>query len=271
MFKVYLFILFTFLVSANAVFGCTCGHSSIAESFEQADAIVVAKAISFKPASFTWDTPLYEGDDKVVKTVREEVIGQQVKIEISRWFKGEDQQKVIYLSQPSSTCDKEFKAADLSKTFLFYLFYNKKNKASTIIACGRSHRIEGAADDLSWLSGLPGSLNRTRLAGTIRFNDYQDMFPTVAGVKIKITGKGKVYELVSDKNGLYEIWDVPAGDYEITAEMPDDKKIDWTVSTPNDVFDIWYQDEPEPDGSKVTLAPKSSGGIDFMLVNKWTK
>ena len=267
--KMRAFIFLLFLLSANAIFGCMCGHSSISESYGVVDAVVVAKVISFKPKTVYQDMIIYENDDdKVGRKVQDILRGQEVKIEVSRWFKGENRRPVIYLSQPSSTCDKEFRNADLNKKYLFYLHFDKKYKTYKIRTCGRSDSVKNAADDLSWLKGLPGALNRTRLSGTVRFNDEAYTFPSVAGVKIKISGTGKEYDLVSDKNGMYEIWDVPAGDYRITAEMPDYKKIDWTISVPDSFTDYWFEDKPDPDGSKVTLAPKSTGGIDFMLQNK---
>jgi hypothetical protein len=267
--KMRAFIFLLFLLSADTIFGCMCGHSSISDSYAAVDAVVVAKVIGFKPKTVYQDMIIYEGDDdEVGRKVQDKLRGQEVKIEVSRWFKGENQRPLIYLSQPSSTCDKEFRNADLNENYLFYLHFDKKYKTYKIRTCGRSDSVENAADDISWLNGLPESLNRTRLSGTVRFKDDENIFPHIAGVKIKITGNGKEYELVSDKNGMYEIWDVPAGDYRITADMPDDKKINWTISVPDSFTDYWFEGKPDPDGSKVKLAPKSTGGIDFMLQNK---
>jgi hypothetical protein len=211
---------------------------------------------------------IYEdGDEKKGKQVQRKLSGQEVKIEISKWFKGNGQ-NIINLSQPSSTCDWNFDNADLNKPLLLYLRFNKKYRTYNITSCGRSTPIKQAADDLSWLKRLPKSLNRTRISGIVQFNDDANLFPAVSGIKIKITGNGKEYNLVSDRNGLYEIWDLPSGTYTINAKIPENKKLGWTISVPEDWLYFWSIDEPNYDALKVTLKLKSTAGIDFMLKSK---
>ena len=49
--------------------------------------------------------------------------------------------------------------------------------------------------------------------------DY--FFYSLANHKIRITGKGKNIELITDENGAYEIYDLPAGTYKIIPEKVD--------------------------------------------------
>lgn len=264
--KMRVFTFFLFLVGANAVFGCTCGSTSISEMYENADVVVVATALSYKPATVFEDWIRVDGEKETL--VQDKLEGQEVRLLIARQFKGTNLQKTLKLSQPGSTCDWEFRDGDLNKPLLLYLRFNKKYKTYKIISCGRSGTAKSSADELSWLNGLPGSLNRTRLSGVVRFNDDQNLFPGVGGVKITISGNGKTYSLISDKNGMYEIWDAPAGKYKITAEMPVDKKIDWITSVPDGFVDYELDENPNPESSIVALAPKSTAGVDFMLENK---
>jgi hypothetical protein len=265
--KVQIFTFLFFLSSANTIFACMCGNSSISEMYKNSDAIVSAKVIGFKPTVVEEDWIIYEdGDEKKGKKVHEKLQGQQVTLEISRWFKGAYRKSILILSQPNSTCDWSFNEQDLKKKFLFYLYFNKKYKTYKIIACGRSSAFEDAADDLSWLSGLPKSLQRTRLSGVVQLKDDKNTFPPVGSIKIKIIGNNKNYELITDINGLYEIWDLPPGKYTINSEMPETKKIAWTSSVPDGFTAFWSADKPEnSDSLKVTLKPKSTAGIDFML------
>lgn len=267
MIKIRLLILLLILFSAETIFGCMCGRLSVSEMYENSDAVVIARAISFKPA-IVYDEWTYEDEDKNVKKVQKEFSGQEVKIEISKSFKGIDRKRFIKLSQPNSLCDWNFDNEDLNKSLLLYLRFDEKHKTYSIISCSRSTSVIDAADDLSWLNGLPKSLDRTRISGIVKFNDDDNLFPRVSGIGIKISGRGKEYNLVSDENGLYEIWDLPNGIYSINAEIPKDKKLGWTTSVPDNWTYFWNLDVAEPNALKVTLKAKSCAGIDFMLEEK---
>ena len=267
-FRVFVFVLF--LLNAGTVLGCMCGNTSISEMYEDSSAVVVAKAVGIKPTVVYMDFIVFKDDnDKVGKKVREELAGQEITLEITRWFKGKNRKSTLKLAQPNSTCDWTFEKDDLNKPLLLYLYFNNELKTYRIISCGRSTTVKKAADDLSWLKGLPKSLNRTRISGVVQFNDDADLFPAVRGIKIRITGNGKEYNLISDKNGLYEIWDLPAGKYTINAEMPEDKKLAWTSSVPDNWTYFWSnEDNPDLESLNITLNSKSTAGIDFMLKNK---
>jgi hypothetical protein len=42
----------------------------------------------------------------------------------------------------------------------------------------------------------------------------------LSGVRIRIKGQGKEYEVVTDAHGIYELRDVPAGKYQIKPDLP---------------------------------------------------
>ncbi|MEJ7849574.1 MAG: hypothetical protein WKF92_15940 [Pyrinomonadaceae bacterium] len=93
-----------------------------------------------------------------------------------------------------------------------------------ISACGRSTSAHGAADDLSYLDNFENVRGKTRLSG--RLLSLNTALPTGTVVKLKIIGKNNTYQIQMDKNGFYEIYDLPPGDYNVVPEIPFGWKID---------------------------------------------
>jgi hypothetical protein len=58
---------------------------------------------------------------------------------------------------------------------------------------------------------------KTRVSGTL---DQEDDELDVVGRKIWIMGKDKVYETKTDKDGVYELYDLPPGRYVLQPELP---------------------------------------------------
>lgn len=85
--------------------------------------------------------------------------------------------------------------------------------------------IKYSNDDLRYLDGLPTSFKKTRIAGeVVRYktsadNPQGDM-ERLSGIKLKIIGNGKEYAVVTDANGVYELYDAPAGTYIIQPDIP---------------------------------------------------
>src|SRR5262249_5163993 len=99
---------------------------------------------------------------------------------------------------------------------------------------GRHSRLEDANDDLMYLNALPESAKRTRISGTIRH--YEDtpekgfsLIKYVGGVKVKIIGEKKSWDVFTDGNGVYEIYDIPSDKYKIEPEIPDGMKIRFAI------------------------------------------
>lgn len=255
-------LLFIILIATEYANACMCGHSSVREAYNSANTIIIGKVIKIENPEMD-ERNSYKGN-------------QTVFIELVKSFKG-SKQKVLTLSQENSTCDwwfDEFK--NLGKTYLFYLSKYKKKDIYGVISCGRSKKTTQASDDLSWLSGLPKSLSRTRISGVtlqddyenIFPNDYDDPFPPLANVKLNIFGKNMKFELVTDKNGFYELWDVPVGMYSVVAETPKGFILNWTTSIPEDWTYFWSIDEPNKKALEFTIEPKNSGGVNFMFKKK---
>ena len=243
--KIASVLIFVFL-NTQIVFACMCGHSSVDDAFLQANAVVKATVEKVENA---------ESDES----------SQSVILRVEKSYKG-TADKTITLVQKRTTCDWWFESKNIGKQFLFYLAKDKSKNIFGVIACGRSTEISSANDDLSWLDGLPSSLKRTRISGTTSLSAND--FPPLANVELEIIGKNRKYKVTTDRNGLYEIWDVPAGVYSVLPTIPSSFILGWTTSIPTDWTYFWDVDAPDKEALKFVIKPKKCGGVDFMFKRK---
>src|SRR6185295_2423020 len=117
--------------------------------------------------------------------------------------------------------------------FLFYLGSYKETPGVWMAGtCGRSDYADRAIDDLLYLNNIAKHKGQSRISGTLSF--YQSptaegdkpIYKRLSGKKVRITGNNKVYELTTNEGGVYEIYDLPAGTYEIDPEVP----VGWQIS-----------------------------------------
>ena len=77
-----------------------------------------------------------------------------------------------------------------------------------VSTCNRSNRVENTHDDLLYLENIATVQGRTRVSGVVDGDDEN-----AAGQQVRITGKNKSYIATTDKNGVYELYDLPPGRY----------------------------------------------------------
>src|SRR5829696_9002789 len=197
------------LLNAPAVDACSCGrYPAVCDSYRSAEAVFigVVQRVDSKKA---------RGEDG-----REHILGQVAHIQVEKSFKGMAQPEVVFRTEGTS-CDPIYEEG---QRWLFFAYYDQKNKRWGIAACGRSKIIDGAAEDLLYLQGLPKSASTTRLSGELVHyeEDPEKGFTrlkNISGAKVKITGEGKGYEVYTDKDGVYEIYGLPPGKYAIEPEI----------------------------------------------------
>ncbi|MCM3873819.1 MAG: carboxypeptidase-like regulatory domain-containing protein [Pyrinomonadaceae bacterium] len=242
-------LVFTFLViSSRTVDACSCGgHPTSCGSYLAAEAVFIGSVQRVQNS-------MMKDDDG-----HEYIAGQIAHVQVERTFKGIKEGEVVFRSGGSS-CDAVYKEG---QRWLFYAYYDKKSKSWGIRACDRSTRIENAADDLLYLQALPASAEKTRIAGTL--SHYEDdpvkgftRVKNIMGAKVKLTGANKTYETYTDKNGVYEIYDLPPGKYVIDPEIPPGLKVR---------FPIYYGavDYSNKQTLKVVLGDKSCAGVNFVF------
>jgi hypothetical protein len=113
----------------------------------------------------------------------------------------------------------------LGSRYLFYANFDGVTKQWEIKPCGRTLMAEYVQDDLHYLDSLPSKANETRIAGVVSRYDTDEENPQgtaerLLGIKIKIIGGEKEYEVVTDTNGVYELYGAPVGNYIIQPEIP---------------------------------------------------
>ena len=173
----------------------------------------------------------------------------------------------IVFDEGLSGCAYPFTEEDIDHEYLLYL--NKPEGASPryqLSKCTRSSRVEASASDVLFFDRLPEARNRTRISGQLR-SDVILNTPDFNGLKISVIpmmGTMASYqkvnwdslekavadnpenlrsivekelfdgmELVTDRNGAFELYDIKEGLYIIRPKMPDGWKPGWMVSGKN--------------------------------------
>ncbi len=130
-------------------------------------------------------------------------------------FKGQlkSGDRMTFSQGQGADCVMAFDDKEIDKRFLFYL--NAGNQPYTPSICGRSNSVEAAADDLLYLQNIEKLRGRTRISGTLSFRNGPGV--ALAGRKLTLVGD-KTYVVETDKNGVYELYDVPPGRYFVSPD-----------------------------------------------------
>jgi hypothetical protein len=222
-----LFILAMFLCDAPAAHACSCGGgSTILDAYERATNILIAQALSVEKAEKGFH---YNGI-------------RSTKMVVVKVFKGRlkagDAMIFTQSGNGGGDCTWAFSEQSVGKQFLFYLYEEKGDQGYwTASICSRSSHLEGATDDLSYLENLDKVRGKTRLSGQLRFSQdspFEDdggLHRLLEGRKIRIIGEKKTYEAITNQDGVYVIYDLPAGTYTLEPEVPDNWKIDYQYAS----------------------------------------
>jgi hypothetical protein len=221
-----------FLIGQTPVFACSCAaRPTVLDYFESSKLVVAAKVVSVEKVKNGENNYAVDGV-KSTKMVVEKVYKGNVKV-------GDE---LTFAQGGGADCIWTFSEDNIGEHFLFYLnspttghpFFGEQAQKYeqpmyTAVTCGRSNVLEYATDDLLYLDNLDKARGRTRISGTL--GSWSENSPNFANVKVKIIGKNKTYETVTDKNGVYEIYDLPAGEYLIEADVPKGWKLnDYTLN-----------------------------------------
>ncbi|MBK8465363.1 MAG: hypothetical protein IPL32_05985 [Chloracidobacterium sp.] len=211
---------------------------------------------------------------------------QTVTVNIEKTFKGYELKQMV-LNQPQlEGCGVWDFSDDVGKTMLLYVGLHRKTKRYVALSY-RGGPVERMSEELYWLNGLPMSLKRTRIAGTIELYTESvanyvkypfEFIKNIAGIKVKVFSDKNSYELVTDKNGVYEIWDIPVGKYKVEAVLPPDliphlemEKGPIDGSHRRSLYDsLGFLKENTKYSVLFDIQPNRCAGIDF-IVNQKTK
>jgi hypothetical protein len=204
-------------------FGCHCDGNppSIRDAYINADSVFYGVVVKVEEFSIPLKATSILDINR--KDVTHTVAGWNMTIRIEKTYKGDSQEKIILSSYNSGCGEGKY---EIGSYVLLYANFNKETGAWQILPCGRGSILA----DLIFLDGLPDNLNRTRIAGKLSQNENMpdkgfSETGVFSGTNIRIAGKNKIYDLKTDANGCYEIFDLPVDEYVITPEIPKGLKI----------------------------------------------
>jgi hypothetical protein len=253
--KISITLLAVLLVNINSAMACVYGppYATVCEKYAEANAVIIGKIIKVTPHYTTTNAVSYQSS-------------QTVKIEVNKTFKG-IRKNTITLMQPQSTCDWNFEG-EIGKTLLLYLHKDEKTKQFSAIGSGSGGEITRKAEDLYWLKGLPKSLKRTHISGTIELYEKEpfNFLSFLPETKVKIHNEKYSYEVKTDKNGVYKIWDIPVGKYKITPEFTAGFSLNFSMSKGIVNFKKLSEYQVDENDFTVEIQPDSCGGSDYVVI-----
>lgn len=93
----------------------------------------------------------------------------------------------------------------------------------------------------------------------------------VVGTKVRVFSDKNSFEVSTDKNGIYEIWDIPISKYQIEPIFPLNLELDIDLERGSIDFDSLKKKNPKTDDVLVEIQPKGCGGVDFVVNEKPVK
>ncbi|MEQ1644795.1 MAG: hypothetical protein ABL959_15205, partial [Pyrinomonadaceae bacterium] len=159
-------------------------------------------------------------DSKFVIVGRLASVGEtKAKIVVERIYKGSLKvgDQLDFEQGQFTDCVRGFGIHEIGQEYLFYLNAPSNEPTYAASICNGSNVLARAFDDLAYLDKISDVARKTRLSGY--FTTARDDKPNVEGLLIKVTGK-KSYSLKTDKNGFFEVYDLPPGDYVIEPQIP---------------------------------------------------
>ena len=210
-------LLLIFLLGSRTAEACSCGPSpTVLDAYNSSDVVVIASSVAVEKAA-----PEQTAAPGYMSNGQNYVDGvKSTSMRVEQVFKGTLKvgDEMIFLQGGGADCIWTFDEKDVGKKFLFYVRRQKGSTRWMAVTCGRSSRLEDASDDLLYLTNLNKVRHKTRISGTLRFN--YEAGESLEGRKIRIIGAKRTTEVKTDSNGVYEIYDLPAGRYFVEPEIP---------------------------------------------------
>lgn len=228
------FIVGSILLFAEFVRACSCIVSPpVNIAFQQTPNVVILKVKSVEKYK---DGEKGYGYDGI----------KQSKLTVEKVFKGNLKvgQELSFAQGSGADCIWAFTEESIGEDFLFYLGekpidnkssegviaatgqfpVNAPNNVWIAFTCSRSGRIKYRADDLKYIENIEKLSGKTRLSGTISqriesaIEGDEPAYKQLANRNVRIVGNGKDIQIKTDKNGVYEVYDLPVGKYQVSIE-----------------------------------------------------
>ena len=225
------------------VLACSCMVSGTVDyEYRKAANVVVLKAIAIEKTEKEPPRLVNYGGIKQTTLTVEKVYKGTLKV-------GE---KLVFAQGGGADCVWTFTEESIGKEYLFYLGagpIDNKSSDGVIAAtgqfprivpkdtwvastCSRSNSLKGAAADILYLDNRIKANRRTRLSGRITksiesaVEEQPSSVEILSNWNVFIIGNGKPITVKTDMNGVYEVYDLPAGKYKVLPEGIDGFKLD---------------------------------------------
>ena len=204
----FLLVSFVLIFSFDVALACTCGPKRpVLAAYQKSDAVLIARLTAVKMAE-KGKTVEYADQAAPLSTfVVEKVYKGNVKV-------------LDELTVAIGICSVWFDPKQVGDRFLLYAM--KSDRVPEVWfapLCGRSRGLEHAAEDLLYLDHERELRGKTRLSGT--YGTWGELkFVDVTNRTVRIVGEKKTYQTQTDANGVFEIYDLPPGEYSIEPEFP---------------------------------------------------
>ena len=210
-FVIAFFTCVTLTLFTNTTFGCSClATPSVIEEFEESDVVVIVRILSV---------------DKVDQAQAEKegfhyVDGvRSTTARIEKVYKGNIRvrDEIVFAQGGGADCVWTFNEEHIGEQTLFYLRTPQRGPLWYGSVCGRSRGLKRAKEDLLYLDNMKKRRGLTRVSGEL--GEWNAETFNVSNKKIRIVGEKKTYETKTDENGIYEIYDLPPGQYRLEPEI----------------------------------------------------
>lgn len=249
-------MLFAFLLfGIETLKACSCAEKpTVLEDYEGSEDVIIAEITGVE--KITDENEMFYNSTGI----------KGAKMSVKKVFKGKlkEDGEVFFQAGNGVDCGVTFNEKDIGIKMLIYSTPYEGRRA--ISFCGRSTNLEAAKDDLKYLENIDKVRGKTRISGTVAFGVREEYHPglNAQGKKIRIIGKTKTFTAVTDKDGFYEIYDVPAGEYFIEPETPLGWKINryWLEYSPS-VEPYYRANTKFPNRFFMLLEPNRHASVNF--------
>ena len=146
-----------------------------------------------------------------------------VRFSIEESFRGTRGRSVeILTGMGGGDCGYDFKQGE---RYFVYAYSNPNNSKLHVGICGRTQPLSEASSDLDYAravkSGKTGSIIHGIVLRYTRdaYVDY-GQHNGIKGINIFVEGNGRRFNLITDDEGRFQMYGLPAGTYKVRAELP---------------------------------------------------
>ncbi len=219
---------------AGRAIACSCAIGGTVDvEFAKTPNVVILKLRSVEKVADGTSDPI--GPENAVLTVERSLKGN---LKVG--------QQLTFMQGGGGSCGWYFSEDSIDREYLFYLPSKPQNDGRWIGSiCSRSGGLDQVSADLMFLDNIAKLTGRSRLSGRVTktlatFVEGREYFQSesLSDRALAIIGNGRTIKVKTDKNGVYEIYDLPPGKYKIRPERIEGFRSGYEVPDDRPDFEI---------------------------------